>query len=101
MWQLHPPLKTNGIIWACHSALLQVAELAAAAAEQQADVDAAPSGRRGGGGSADSGSEAMGTEDGEGDPLLQRAEAAELAAAAAGRRAAAAEAEVDKLKARG
>ena len=78
---------------------LKVAELAAAAAEQQADVDAAPSGRRRGGNSADSGSEATGAgEEGEGDPLLQRAEEAELAAAAAGRRAAAAEAEVDKLK---
>lgn len=77
---------------------LQVAELAAAAAEQQADIDAAPSGRRGGGGSADSGSEATGGGDGEGGSLLQRAEGAELAAAAAGRRAAAAEAEVDKLK---
>lgn len=75
----------------------QVAELAAVAAEHQADIDAAPSGKRSGG-SGDSGSEAAGGEDGEGDPLLQRTEAAELAAAAAGRRAAAAEAEVDKLK---
>ena len=79
----------------------QVAELAsAAAAAEQADIDAAPrSARRRSGDGADGGSSDGGSEGaGEGDPLLHRAEAAELAAAAAGRRAAAAEAEVDKLK---
>jgi hypothetical protein len=82
---------------------LRVAELAAAAAEQ--DIDAAPSRRRSSqpasprGGGVD-GETAAAVGEGETDQLLQRCEAAELAAAAAGRRAAAAEAEVDKLKVR-